>query len=952
MLSTHSSLPNFCQKFLDDYQRICEGLPDCKSLDAIRQNSENAALNKEGICYSLIKCYREKQEQSRHIREAEKHIARHAEYIDERDALFNNTVLHWCAALSLNILADFYITRTNASFQLKKINNIGLNPMQLAIFLGNRQFVLQRLKVVPEFSPLNFNNGLKEIQLSELHLAILLGDLELVKEIFNIFKQNGVSIDVEFHSNILQIVVYSALLERHVTGKTFTNKSHQMVKIIKENVRDGIFKNFLLAGGTENSAKLLADKYNLASLFDSSVVADSKNLSLQKIEDYSLLVSLPMTPIKIIKKSDAAESKKDINQISNISESDDVLPSFSQSILQLHKIIAEGLPDHKTLCEIIVDPTLVDLKKQGLCYKIIKGYKEKEEEKAVIKKILNMGEDEISVFFHEADAKFHNTPIHWAVASFYNLLGKVLIDNGFDLNKVNKNGLNPMQLAVFLGNNEFVLNRFDKLPKFSKFKVKIGSNDIELNELHLAILLSQKELVVGIINIFKKRGCPINMSERVSTELNILHLIIYAAIIERKLTKNPVPSCAIQITNIVKICVGESEFKNLLSSSINTISPEALAIQYGLKQLFHSQSLANSTFSLKLALPNNLTIVVKENDTSAESKQNISSKNTISINASAETKNDVVIVPADIKSSAIKMNRSHSVEPVPDALGNTQAAKQDLISTSLNFFSNTLPSGSLLVTKSPSQHIESAEPLFLLGIKYAYEKGNPHNPQGNDEKKAIECFEKTIIKEEKQKGPFTQFILGYKHEHGFGFPKNDRKAIAYYGESATQGNADAYINLGLCMSRGGARDSAKVAFSCYQKAAAQNNARAQYNLGCCFVTGSGVFRNEQTAYEWFHKSAIQGYALGQYSVGLCYEQGIGIAKNEKASIEWYVRSARQGNNNALNKLNALNLSNLIQQSSSVNADMKVDANTVEPEKEEIISESDQPAPPGGIKITQ
>ena len=87
---------------------------------------------------------------------------------------------------------------------------------------------------------------------------------------------------------------------------------------------------------------------------------------------------------------------------------------------------------------------------------------------------------------------------------------------------------------------------------------------------------------------------------------------------------------------------------------------------------------------------------------------------------------------------------------------------------------------------------------------------------------------------------------------------------------------------------------APKAFICYHKAAEQGYAVAQFNLGNSYYFGDGIAKSRSTAVGWYRKAAEQGLAAAQFNLALCYAGGIGIPRNERSAVEWYQKAARQG----------------------------------------------------------
>lgn len=113
--------------------------------------------------------------------------------------------------------------------------------------------------------------------------------------------------------------------------------------------------------------------------------------------------------------------------------------------------------------------------------------------------------------------------------------------------------------------------------------------------------------------------------------------------------------------------------------------------------------------------------------------------------------------------------------------------------------------------------------------------------------------------------------MGGFYNNGFGVEKNVEKAIQLYKKAiATDGNADALLDLGLCYLKGeGVPLNWGYGFFLTERSAKQGNMAAQYNLGVLYRIGRGVVANMEEALRWYRLSAAQGYGqaidfLNQY----------------------------------------------------------------------------------------
>lgn len=113
-------------------------------------------------------------------------------------------------------------------------------------------------------------------------------------------------------------------------------------------------------------------------------------------------------------------------------------------------------------------------------------------------------------------------------------------------------------------------------------------------------------------------------------------------------------------------------------------------------------------------------------------------------------------------------------------------------------------------------------------------------------------------------------------------PGDARKAVAWYGKFAEDGDADAQFFL--------------------REDADKGVAAAQFQLGFMHANGRGVEKDEQAAIIWFRKAADQGNAAAQFQLGLMHAEGRGVAQDASEAKAWYQKAADQGNFAAKSKL--------------------------------------------------
>ena len=141
----------------------------------------------------------------------------------------------------------------------------------------------------------------------------------------------------------------------------------------------------------------------------------------------------------------------------------------------------------------------------------------------------------------------------------------------------------------------------------------------------------------------------------------------------------------------------------------------------------------------------------------------------------------------------------------------------------------------------------------------------------------------------------AQYRTGLMFEHGAGYPKDQKQAVAWLTRAATQGHASAQQELGVIYSTGdGVPADARRAAEWFAMAAAQGNMAAQFNLGLLHAKGEGVPNDLARALALFRRSAAQGFAPALEKIGIAYEEGVGGAKDPVLAYTYYAIAARGG----------------------------------------------------------
>tara|TARA_R110002111_G_scaffold76736_3_gene121454 strand:+ start:1369 stop:2091 length:723 start_codon:yes stop_codon:yes gene_type:complete len=173
-----------------------------------------------------------------------------------------------------------------------------------------------------------------------------------------------------------------------------------------------------------------------------------------------------------------------------------------------------------------------------------------------------------------------------------------------------------------------------------------------------------------------------------------------------------------------------------------------------------------------------------------------------------------------------------------------------------------------------------------------------HTPSGSqatlpnqDTKKLID-----LLQSKAEKGnPIALYHLGNIYAEGVGDIKKDPAlSIMYFKQSAERGHAKAQYNIGASYKLGdGLPQSNKDAKIWYEKAASQGYADAQVQLGLIYLD-----TEPRTALKWFQAAAMQGSTDGQFLLASMYIRGEGVPQNQAEAYVWMSIAAASGDKDA------------------------------------------------------
>jgi hypothetical protein len=157
------------------------------------------------------------------------------------------------------------------------------------------------------------------------------------------------------------------------------------------------------------------------------------------------------------------------------------------------------------------------------------------------------------------------------------------------------------------------------------------------------------------------------------------------------------------------------------------------------------------------------------------------------------------------------------------------------------------------------------------------------------------------------------FKLGQMFEFGDGVEQSDEEAVAWYAIAADDGNQSAMLRLqGLQQDvrqpdvlegqRSQTMLSHTTDLSALRVLAEGGDVASSLELAERYRFGRGVEQSDQAAFLWFRTAAFSGSAVGMYHTARSYQGGVGISQSGANAAFWYRRSADRGFSRAAFKL--------------------------------------------------
>lgn len=147
-----------------------------------------------------------------------------------------------------------------------------------------------------------------------------------------------------------------------------------------------------------------------------------------------------------------------------------------------------------------------------------------------------------------------------------------------------------------------------------------------------------------------------------------------------------------------------------------------------------------------------------------------------------------------------------------------------------------------------------------------------------------------------EKNHLAQYNLGLMHFYGHGVEANPKEAARWLDLSASQGNADAQLLLGIILGYGlidGEPDE-KSALRLLYPLAEKGFPQAQFYVAVSYKSGKGLIQNYDEAVKWLRLSADQHFTLALQLLADLYRTGDLLEKNNVIAYAIYNMLAADG----------------------------------------------------------
>ena len=107
-----------------------------------------------------------------------------------------------------------------------------------------------------------------------------------------------------------------------------------------------------------------------------------------------------------------------------------------------------------------------------------------------------------------------------------------------------------------------------------------------------------------------------------------------------------------------------------------------------------------------------------------------------------------------------------------------------------------------------------------------------------------------------------------------------------------------------------AQDNKQLFLNCLE-AAENGDIDSQYSVGVMYYLGNGIDQDYEQAAMWFRQAAEHNSADAQFALGGVYLHGEGVEQDYNQATYWFQQAANQGHDLAIERLEELAKSGLI-----------------------------------------
>src|SRR5205807_4014407 len=128
--------------------------------------------------------------------------------------------------------------------------------------------------------------------------------------------------------------------------------------------------------------------------------------------------------------------------------------------------------------------------------------------------------------------------------------------------------------------------------------------------------------------------------------------------------------------------------------------------------------------------------------------------------------------------------------------------------------------------------------------------------------------------------PVAMTLLGDLYSNGYGVPRDEKKALAWFSLAADRNDRQAIFALAMAKfaGRGTAQDLPEAA-ALLDKAAKLGHVAAAYNLALLYLDGQQVRQDIARAAALLRSAADAGSPEAQYALATLYKEGNGVPKD-------------------------------------------------------------------------